>query len=214
MRKIIFIGIVIALALYFKPSIFGNNSQKAAFTEDGKAKVVLFTHSECGKVCDEAVIHVRKKQPFADVLDIKDPENEKRFYKMTESQGLPYLIVGQYHQKGFNAKRFNETLYTAIGKTALDFREKNIYDSHFYYDGTPKLVMYGTSWCGYCAKAREHFKENNMEYIEWNVERDSQANRRYKILEGAGYPLIYVGTQRVNGFNMAQVELLLEKSEL
>lgn len=214
MKNIIYISIAVLLVLYFKPSIFGSGSDKGAFTESGKPKIILFTHSECGKPCDDAVAHVKKKQPFAEILDIKDKENEKRFYELSESKGLPYLIVGAYHQKGFNPKRFNETLYIAIGKTALDPPEKNLYQQHFDFDGKPKLVMYATSWCGYCAKAREYFKDNDIEYTEWDVERHSQAKWRYKTLKGTGYPLIYFGTQRVNGLNLTKVESLLEKSEL
>jgi len=28
-----------------------------------------------------------------------------------------------------------------------------------------KVVMYSTAWCGYCKKARRHFKKNNIAFV-------------------------------------------------
>lgn len=33
-----------------------------------------------------------------------------------------------------------------------------------------KVVMYSASWCGVCKKARKYFKQNNIAFVEYDVE--------------------------------------------
>ena len=33
-----------------------------------------------------------------------------------------------------------------------------------------KVVMYSTSWCGYCKKAKNYFEANKIAYIEKDIE--------------------------------------------
>ena len=37
--------------------------------------------------------------------------------------------------------------------------------------GTPRIVMYATGWCGYCARARELFQSKKVAFEEIDVER-------------------------------------------
>jgi len=62
------------------------------------------------------------------------------------------------------------------------------------------VVMYSTSWCGYCKKARQHFKRNNIPYQEHDIEKSKKAAQDYKKLKGRGVPIILIGKQRMNGF--------------
>ena len=62
------------------------------------------------------------------------------------------------------------------------------------------VVMYSTSWCGYCKKARQHFKRNNITYQEHDIEKSKKAAQDYKKLKGRGVPVILIGKQRMNGF--------------
>ena len=63
------------------------------------------------------------------------------------------------------------------------------------------VIMYSTSWCGYCKKARAHFKRNNIPFREYDIERSKQAAKDYKKLNGRGVPVILIGKQRMNGFS-------------
>lgn len=63
------------------------------------------------------------------------------------------------------------------------------------------VVMYSTSWCGYCKKARNHFKRNKIPYQEYDIEKSKKAARDYKKLNGRGVPVILIGKQRMNGFS-------------
>jgi glutaredoxin len=65
----------------------------------------------------------------------------------------------------------------------------------------PSVVMYATDWCGYCAKARAYFVKNGIAYVEHDVEKSSTAAAEFRRLGGRGVPLIFVGRERLDGFN-------------
>ena len=72
--------------------------------------------------------------------------------------------------------------------------------------------MYGTSWCGFCAKARKEFAASGIDYIEWDVENNSSAAARFDRLNGNGYPLIYVGFERLNSVDVKVIRKALMRS--
>lgn len=65
-----------------------------------------------------------------------------------------------------------------------------------------KVVMFATSWCGYCRRARAHFQKNGILYTEYDIEKNSQAKLEYDRLKGRGVPLIIVGEQVMRGFSV------------
>jgi glutaredoxin len=74
----------------------------------------------------------------------------------------------------------------------------------------PEVVLYATSWCGYCAKTRRLFKQLRVEYTEYDIEKDETANTRFQKLGGRGVPLIVIGTGVVHGFDEDEILILLE----
>ena len=64
-----------------------------------------------------------------------------------------------------------------------------------------KVLMYATSWCGYCKKARKYFAANSIPYKEYDIEKNAAAKRKYDKLGATGVPVILVGDKRMNGFN-------------
>lgn len=68
-------------------------------------------------------------------------------------------------------------------------------------DTGKKVVIYTTSTCGYCKKAKAYFEEKGIQYKEMNIEEDGIAQRQYKKLGGKGVPVILVGDKRMNGFS-------------
>lgn len=75
----------------------------------------------------------------------------------------------------------------------------------------PPVIMYATSWCGYCRKARTYFKQNNIAYIEYDIEKDKAAFQRYKKLGGRGVPVITVADKTIFGFSPAKFEAVYLK---
>jgi glutaredoxin len=69
------------------------------------------------------------------------------------------------------------------------------------YGQEQKVVMYATSWCPYCEKARIYFRQQGIPYTEYDIERDAEAKRRYQAFGGRGIPVIFVGKRRMNGFS-------------
>ena len=62
------------------------------------------------------------------------------------------------------------------------------------------VVLYATDWCGYCQKTRELFAANNIEYVEYDIEKQADRHREYKQLGGRGVPVINVGGTIIHGY--------------
>lgn len=68
-----------------------------------------------------------------------------------------------------------------------------------------KVVMYSTSWCPYCKKARNYFKQQGIPFVEYDVEKLPNRMREFKKLGGTGYPLVLIGKkQQMQGFNISE----------
>ena len=63
------------------------------------------------------------------------------------------------------------------------------------------VVMYSTSWCGFCKKAARHFRNKKIPFTEYDIEKSAKAAREYKKLKGRGVPVILIGDRRMNGFD-------------
>jgi glutaredoxin len=72
----------------------------------------------------------------------------------------------------------------------------------------PRVLMYATSWCPYCAAARAFFQQHGVKYTEYDVERDMAARARFERF-GGGVPIIMVGETVVRGFDQRQLSTLL-----
>ena len=73
----------------------------------------------------------------------------------------------------------------------------------------PDVVLYATSWCGYCKMTREFFAANGIRYTEQDIEQSSTALLQHKKLGGNGVPLIVVGDEVINGWNEQALRQLL-----
>jgi glutaredoxin len=71
-----------------------------------------------------------------------------------------------------------------------------------------KVIIYTTSRCGYCKKAKRHFKEKRIRYKEMNIENSKNAKRQFEKMKGTGVPIILVGNKRMNGFSKAGFDRL------
>ena len=64
-----------------------------------------------------------------------------------------------------------------------------------------QVFLYATEWCGYCQKTREFFRENNISYVEYDIEKSEWANREHKRLGGEGVPLVKINGKVIHGYN-------------
>jgi glutaredoxin 3 len=65
----------------------------------------------------------------------------------------------------------------------------------------PKIEIYTSPWCGYCARAKRLLGEKGVEYIEFDVTADT--SKRDEMVERAGgrqtVPQIFINGQHVGG---------------
>jgi len=73
------------------------------------------------------------------------------------------------------------------------------------------VVMYSTQRCGYCKKARAHFKQAGIAYREYDIDASESARRRYDGFGARGVPLIFVGKARMDGFSEKRFDWLYQQ---
>jgi glutaredoxin len=72
-------------------------------------------------------------------------------------------------------------------------------------DADGKVVLYTTSWCGYCKRALAHVRSNSIPYVEKDIESNAANKAEYTKLGGkGGVPFIVMGTQTLVGFSAEQ----------
>lgn len=76
----------------------------------------------------------------------------------------------------------------------------------------PKVVMYSTSSCGYCKKARSYFSKNKISFTDYNIETNNKARLEYIKMGARGVPVILVGSKRLNGFSIKSFESIYNET--
>ena len=71
------------------------------------------------------------------------------------------------------------------------------------------VIMYTTSRCGYCVKAKSFFQQHGIGFTEYNVDQSAAALKQFQELNGRGVPLIFIGDKRIAGFNEAAIRMTL-----
>lgn len=75
----------------------------------------------------------------------------------------------------------------------------------------PSVLIYSTSWCGYCKKAKAFFEANDIAYTELDIEKDQTAKDAFEEAGYRGVPTILVDDEVIVGFNEERLrELLLD----
>ena len=75
-----------------------------------------------------------------------------------------------------------------------------------------KVVIYSTPTCPYCRRAKEYFKEKEIDFIDYNVaENREKAQEMIKKSGQMGVPVIVIDGEIIIGFNQVLVEKLLAK---
>lgn len=73
-----------------------------------------------------------------------------------------------------------------------------------------KVIIYSTIACPYCVMAKDFFKENNIEYVEYNVADNIKAREEMIVKSGQmGVPVIDIEGQIVIGFDEGKIKELL-----
>lgn len=77
----------------------------------------------------------------------------------------------------------------------------------------PRVILYQTSWCGYCRKARRLLKELDVKFTAKDIERSAKAARelRRKVGSYRGIPVLDIGGKIVRGYNEGRIRELVHE---
>jgi glutaredoxin len=76
-----------------------------------------------------------------------------------------------------------------------------------------EVILYTTSWCPYCKKARDYFNSRNISFTDYDIEKDKEAAERKKQLDtGSGVPFAIINGKKIHGFSPADYEKALQKN--
>ena len=71
----------------------------------------------------------------------------------------------------------------------------------------PKVILFSTTTCSWCRRAKKYFKERRVPFREVNVERDASAARMIQKQTGqTGVPVIKIGSNSYVGFDQPAIE--------
>jgi len=74
-----------------------------------------------------------------------------------------------------------------------------------------KIIIYSTPSCPYCILAKEFFKKNDIEYIDYNVAEDIEKREEMIKKSGQmGVPVIDINGEIIIGFDKPRLSELLK----
>ena len=76
-----------------------------------------------------------------------------------------------------------------------------------------KVLVFSTSTCSWCRKAKRYLKVRGVPFKEINVERDADAAREIVRKTGqTGVPVIKIGSRWIVGFDKEQIDRELARN--
>ncbi|MEX0918793.1 MAG: glutaredoxin family protein [Candidatus Paceibacterota bacterium] len=73
------------------------------------------------------------------------------------------------------------------------------------------VTIYSTPTCHFCHAAKEFFKENNIEFTDYDVSADTE--KRSELIQKSGQmgvPVIFIDDEMIIGFDEPKIKSLLE----
>jgi glutaredoxin len=70
-----------------------------------------------------------------------------------------------------------------------------------------QVVLYRTSWCGYCRQAASYMQQKGIAYVERDIETSAENKAEYRQLGGTGgVPMLVFGQKTMMGFSPANFD--------
>lgn len=73
-----------------------------------------------------------------------------------------------------------------------------------------QVVIYSTSQCATCRRAKDYFRMHNIAYTEYNVEESIEYRKKFYEIGGKAVPLLLIKGKRMTGFDPARFEHLYQ----
>ena len=210
MKKLIFIVLLLGLVFYLKPDWFQFDSKRGAYDEQGDPKVIVFVHEKCGQPCDDATRQLKDHHVNYELYVLDESEAIVTLWKEYGGvNSFPNIIVGSDRVYGSYKGVLVATLAENFGDRVLTSSEKKYMKKHFYEDGSPRVVLYGATWCVFCKEMRRVLDENNVDYLNIDVDKSMYEKDMTQAMDISGFPLVYYGYKRLNGPSPKDVLSLL-----
>ena len=73
------------------------------------------------------------------------------------------------------------------------------------------IIIYSTSWCGFCKMAMQYLDQKGIPYVDKNVETDVDAFREFQQKMGghSGVPVIDIDGTLILGFDRPKIDAAL-----
>lgn len=204
MRKFLLLALLVVAAYKLSPQSFPFLSTPGAFDKSGKPLVVVFVGPNCGGPCDAVVNTLQQRGVSFQTIDVvgADGAPVKNKYGIHR---YPTTLIGKQEILGDDTTRITGALAEAYGIEVLPRMQGLAMSNHFDAAGRAKVVMYGTTWCGYCKQQRAFFAAQGVPFDDVNVEASQASELAYRALDGNGYPLTYVGFRRFAGYQEQEI---------
>ncbi len=76
------------------------------------------------------------------------------------------------------------------------------------------VIVYSTSMCPWCVKAKEYFRERGIKFTEYDINKDpARGKEMVKKSDQDGVPVIDIDGTIVIGFDMEEIEKALAKKK-
>jgi len=74
-----------------------------------------------------------------------------------------------------------------------------------------EVILYTTSWCPYCTKARDFFTARNIDFTEYDIEKDRDAAERKNELDPkGGVPFAIINGNSIHGYSESAYKRALQ----
>jgi glutaredoxin len=113
--------------------------------------------------------------------------------------------IKEFKEKASDGPKVKENINLPRPKSE-SFKEKRSYSD-------VNVIMYMTSWCPYCDKARTYLRSLDVNLVEYNIEQDKKKREEMLVKSGGsgGVPLIDVEGIIIRGYNPDALKTAIER---
>jgi glutaredoxin len=107
-------------------------------------------------------------------------------------------------------KVYNDSPENSLDTAPPPVRKKEETRPTFERKRKADVVLYTTSWCPYCRKARDYLRSRGIDFVEYDIEKDKEAAIRKKQLDNrGGVPFAIINGRSISGFSASAYERAL-----
>lgn len=188
--------------------ILGSKEPTSGVTDDGSGGFTI--------AADEAVVD--------DVAEKDADDGEPGFYKIVEPNGTVRFVsnLSQVPVERRDAAQRLAMAPSTVDKSRAATPRKDRARQLASADTAPPaarapsgakdVVIYTTSWCGWCRKTRSWLDSQGVSYVNKDIEDDPDAGAEMRELTGgdSGIPVVVIDGEVIQGYNEKKMASLLQ----